>query len=477
MKRNHWMGLVLALLVVAAISIPAATAQTGTAPLLGGIRDGSVYLFGAPGTEPVQVFQGGDLTLPTHLKWTPDGQRLLFLATAPEAAGYTLMMADATGGQAQPIADNLLYMPVAFLPDGRVAYLTPGEIGPAQDQSMLPQMSVSVYAQAIEPGATPELIAEIPFGTGCGGGSPFPMDAIYNMEAGFMGNELTLQMTDQGLLHSVSCIGAGLALLNLETGETTGIGAGLARAAMAPDGTRFAALNYLEFPAQAELVTVDLATLAVTPIPTGQTPDQIAWGADGAIYYSVREQLPEPLVVDPVQMQAMVDAGRLGPDSQVPRYRVALYRLDPASGQETLLYETDTAWAIGRIFATTDAAYFSLIFRRVGVVSAGAGRHAQRSPGRGVVSVSSLRVRTVLLDRVSSAISSAFSTWRFSRTVPVAGSTTSTTLRSIAVIASLPASSASTTARPSRAVAVSKSPSLRAWSPSWMATASSACPV
>jgi hypothetical protein len=361
MKRTPWFTLILALLSVATLSVPVAAAQTGTVPLLGGIRDGSVYLFGAAGTEPVQVFQGGDMAFPTQLKWTPDGQHLLFLATAPGAAGYQLMMANAAGGQAQPIADNLLYMPVGFLPDGRVVYLTPGEIGPAQDESMLPQMSVSVYAQPLQAGVEPELIADIPFGTGCGGGSPFPMDAIYSMDAGFMGNELILQMTAQGLLHSVSCQGAGLALLDLETGETTGLGAGLARVAMAPDGMRFAALNYLQFPVQAELVTVDLATLEVTPIATSQTPDQLAWGADGAIYYSVREQLPEPLAVDPVQMQAMVDAGRLGPDSQVPRYRVALYRLDPSSGQETLLYETDTAWAIGRIFTTADSVYFSLI--------------------------------------------------------------------------------------------------------------------
>src|SRR5690606_42082507 len=103
------------------------------------------------------------------------GQTLLFLATAPGAAGYQLMMANAAGGQAQPIADKLLYMPVGFLPDGRVVYLTPGEIGPAQDESMLPQMSVSVYAQPLQAGLEPELIADIPFGTGCGGGSPFPM--------------------------------------------------------------------------------------------------------------------------------------------------------------------------------------------------------------------------------------------------------------------------------------------------------------
>src|SRR5690606_40309016 len=57
MKRTPWFTLILALLAVATLSVPVAAAQTGTVPLLGGIRDGSVYLFGAAGTEPVQVFQ------------------------------------------------------------------------------------------------------------------------------------------------------------------------------------------------------------------------------------------------------------------------------------------------------------------------------------------------------------------------------------------------------------------------------------
>src|SRR5690606_13576945 len=87
----------------------------------------------------------------------------------------------------------------------------------------------------------------------------------------------------------------------------------------------------------------------------------LTWGTDGALYYSERELLAEPLPVAPEQLQAMIEAGRLGPDSQVPRYRVALYRLEPASGVETLLFETDTAWAVGRLFTVGDALYFSLI--------------------------------------------------------------------------------------------------------------------
>src|SRR5580692_85996 len=85
--------------------------------------------------------------------------------------------------------------------------------------------------------------------------------------------------------------------------------------------------------------------------------------------------------------------------------------------------------------------------------------------------------RTVLVDRVSRAISSASSTCLRSRTVPVSTSMTSTTLASSLAVSSLPDWWASATARPSLAVAVSSSPCLRASSPSWMAAASSACPV
>ncbi len=358
--RIRWTLQAAAIAALLVLGLPLASAQAPGTPALGGIREGSVYLFN-PGAAPIQVYRGDGLTLPTHLKWTPDGQHLLFLAATPGAAGYSLMMSGAQGGTAAPVADNLMYMPVAFLPDGRVVYATPGEIGPAQDGSQLPHMTVSLYAQNLDAGAAPEKIAEVPFGTGCGGGSPFPMDAIYSMDAGFMGNELTLHMTNRGLLHSVSCAGVGLALLDLQTGQTTGVGEGLARATLAPDGTRLAAVRFQQFPVEAELVTVDLATLAVTPLATSETPDQVVWGADGAIYFSVRQPLEEPLPVAPEQMQMMIEAGRLGPDSQVPRYRVALYRLDPASGQETLLYETDAAWAIGRLFTWSDALYFSLI--------------------------------------------------------------------------------------------------------------------
>src|ERR1700730_10985978 len=75
-------------------------------------------------------------------------------------------------------------------------------------------------------------------------------------------------------------------------------------------------------------------------------------------------------------------------------------------------------------------------------------------------------VLTVLVDLVSSAISTASSTFFLSRPVPGAAATTSTTLASSLAVSSLPDCWASATARPSLAVAVSSSPSLRASSPS-----------
>ena len=67
-------------------------------------------------------------------------------------------------------------------------------------------------------------------------------------------------------------------------------------------------------------------------------------------------------------------------------------------------------------------------------MAGGTGRHGR---------LAYFRVRTVLVDLVSSAISSASSTFFLSRTVPVAASTTSTTLASSLAVSSLPDCSAS----------------------------------
>src|SRR5215472_14346827 len=83
---------------------------------------------------------------------------------------------------------------------------------------------------------------------------------------------------------------------------------------------------------------------------------------------------------------------------------------------------------------------------------------------------------TVLLDLVSSVISSSFVTLVFSRTVPRSASSISTTASSRRRVPSLPDVAASCTARPRRSVAVSTSPSRRALSPSSIAPASSAWP-
>ena len=52
-------------------------------------------------------------------------------------------------------------------------------------------------------------------------------------------------------------------------------------------------------------------------------------------------------------------------------------------------------------------------------------------------------ILVVFVDAVSNAISSALSTARFRRTVPVSASSMSTTLRSLVVASSLPVSAAS----------------------------------
>src|SRR5690606_26717709 len=96
------------------------------------------------------------------------------------------------------------------------------------------------------------------------------------------------------------------------------------------------------------------------------------------------------------------------------------------------------------------AAAHVAVVGRPGRVPVRADRHGTQPPSAS----SPCRVRTVRTERVSSDISSALDTFRFSRTVPVAGST-STIFSRRPEICSLPTSRASATARPSRAVAVS----------------------
>lgn len=315
-------------------------AQDNALPPLAAVTDGQVRLYGLSGG----VVTPQRWTPYLNLVWSPDGQNLAF-------TGYDdnfqpqIFLTNRNGAEPVLLVSQATPFPADFSSDStRLTYAAP-----TTDPNLL-----DVLRKALEPEAEPESLGQIRFGTGCGGGSAYPMDAVYNAEAGFGGSHLTFMDTDYGILHSLNCAGVGLALL--EGGSVRELSPSLIRAELSPDGTQVAAVD-----TGAQRITlVNLENGNFTPVGTQFNPDQIAWSSDGgAVYYSVRRLVDTPLPLAEAEMQAMTDW--LGtPDVSIPQYTVNIYRVSLGNGQETEVFSSP-GWAIGQMFASRGSLYFSLI--------------------------------------------------------------------------------------------------------------------
>jgi hypothetical protein len=216
---------------------------------------------------------------------------------------------------------------------------------------------MEVYSVEIIPGAIPQLIHIFQVETGCGGGVQFPTEARYYEEAGFMGNAMLFAVTPYGLIHSTSCIGIGLALLNLETGEDVVIADGLMRAKLSPDQTRVLGIN------EGQLMLLDLASLNSVTLTPSDFPDQVAWGAANQIFYSTVTDTGTQLALDENAAALLVQVMGYSDIPPVPIWRSTIHRVDTSTGEDVQIYSTEAAWGIGRLFAAPDGGtlFFSLI--------------------------------------------------------------------------------------------------------------------
>ena len=332
------------LIILAALPL-ALNAQGGDLPPIAAVTNGQLFIYG-PGGQAQNV-SGGGFQRFSSLTWSPNGQALAY---AVANGGYTVHTANRGGGGGVQLATGASFMPLTFSADGSsVIYAVNGDIvqgdaGPLQ--------TMTVLSQTASGGSQPESIGQFSFGVGCGGGSPFPMDGVYNTEAGFGGRGLTFARTDFGLLHSVSCAGTGLALLDLETSEDRLIDASLTNATLSPDGTRVAAIR------QGGIVVINLADLSQQGLPNAALPDQLAWTDNNTIYYSVRHLLGEPLPLSEAEAQVYSNTFGVAPNT-IPQYSVDLRRISLGGG-DSLAY-SGPGWAIGRIFASGGAVYFSVV--------------------------------------------------------------------------------------------------------------------
>ncbi|MBE2266699.1 MAG: PD40 domain-containing protein, partial [Anaerolinea sp.] len=362
MYRKRITFLSLMLIVGLLLATRDAAAQAGVDQDYAGLQDGAliVVIDGAEQTIPLQANRGV-----SSLAWSPDGTKIAYIFS-DEEFGLHIGVADVMTGESFELGSSgspEAGFPVSWTPDGDLLYAQSAFDQPTTDGSYSP----NINRIAPEADAQPQTIASVPYGAGCGGGSPIPADWQYWIETGFGGSPLMLQWTDFGILFSAMCGGSGYGLLDPATGDfryvtpvtlVNGMPApdeNISRAKLSPDGTTLVAIRtvYAEPDPVESVVLVDLATGTLTDVETSEQPEQVAWSASGDIYYAART------VSDPDLLDNLTDAQRanieaMGTGFTVASYLVNTYRVELASGNERLMFGGNF-YTIGRMVEAPDS--------------------------------------------------------------------------------------------------------------------------
>jgi hypothetical protein len=320
------------------------SAQSVATPPVAAVTGGQLTLYGLNGGA--QTVTSGSIS---NLVWSGDGQHLALTVWNGQS---TLMRTDRHGSAPVTVAQSVSYFPATFSADSsRILYAVDGSSDETTNVNGVPQLPVRIYSQDVN-GGEATVIGEFLFGIGCGGGSPFPMDMVYNTETGFSGRALTFAHTDAGILYSANCAGIGLGLFNTSTGESSLLSGDATRAALSPNGSQVAAII------NGSIAVFNLASGGQQTISTGYAADQIGWRDNSMLVYSARHLMDSPLPLSTEEAQAL--ANRYGMSSDdVPRYNVSIHQLS-LSGGETQLYR-GPGWAVGRMFVSQGTLYFSLV--------------------------------------------------------------------------------------------------------------------
>ncbi len=313
---------------------------------LAAIQEGDIWLFGLSNI-PQPITTGANLPFNSGLTWSEDGDHLAFTVFDPDG-GTTLTLSNRLGMAPVSLVSGLnTGLPISFKShsDLLLYAVDSGEVVP---DSIGGEIVVDAYTIALSSEAAPTPVGSFNFGT-CGGGGPQPYDALYWLEAGTLGNGMIFNETPFGIVHSTSCDGIGVALLNLDTNEDIVIDPDLSRVQLSADRTQLVGVR------NGELTLVDLATQAVTSLDTVAVVDQVAWGLPetGDIFYSSRLMSDVVETLMEAEQQQLGDLLGAEVAGEVAVHQVAIYRVNTETGAETEIY-TDQAYAIGRMTVTPD---------------------------------------------------------------------------------------------------------------------------
>ncbi len=340
-------------------------------PALAAVQNNNLVILG--GSAPITVSNAPNKGI-LSLAWNPGGTKLAYIINDADFQAH-IAVTDANGSAPVVLDTGRLEsgFPVSWTPDGQVLFVGVGDFS----DTSKPYTS-ELKRVAPEAGAAAEVIGSFEMGVGCGGGSPLPADWEYWEEAGFGGTALILQWTDYGILHSSNCGGGGLALFAPQGGENTPLVSDnflqptpdqpqqqVARAVLVADGKTIAAVRstYNDAGPINSLVLIDISTRTLTEVKTSAAPDQLAWLADGSLFYSARTKTSDLMagITDAAQKQNITTA--LGSaDFEMPAYEVGIHHLNVTTGEDSVIHSAP-AYAIGRIAVTKDGQ--ALVFSQI----------------------------------------------------------------------------------------------------------------
>lgn len=277
--------------------------------------------------------------------WSPDGNWLAYVRIGENS--NELILTDMLGRTVQVLATGLNSgLPIHFSKDSNQLFyaLVPN---PEQATSINAPYTVDVMTQVIGSPNSPAKLGSFEQAS-CGGASPTLYDMLYWAEAGTNGIRPMLAVTDFGIVHSITCEGIGVAILELSTGVDTPLDNEITHVSLSSDGKSLLGIK------NNRIMIIDLITGQLLTSPVDATPDQVMWGAaeTGNIYYSVRTVTDEMITYSPEQQQKILNATGLVV-SHVAVNHVAIHRFNLETGNDEIVYD-NAAYAIGHMSLLPD---------------------------------------------------------------------------------------------------------------------------
>lgn len=394
---THWhristRSLYLILVLLALIVCGFASAQDNTdVPVIPfvALRDDALWLFGFS-DEPQQVeivIDPSPRSNEIHrlpLVWSSDGQYLYFSLDYVRVVGanlvveayFPIMRTDRAGTAPEVIVPLTTYWHGVDYVDGNLIYAQFNE------NMRYPELEIAPYDSDVNPifapvqhdvysipadgSGLPDLLGYFPQGVECQGGPRNLSESIYHLELNWQGNPLTLRLTPYGIVHTFTCWGGGIAILETNNVRDRLIGNFLRRVQISADGREMIGIDDTRpdtwtRPDKTLLRYVNLETLETEILPTAAEPDQVAWGTveSRELYYSVVTPAGQIELTEEERTRIEEITFFYGDGA---RNTVSIHRYNLDTGEDVEIYSAD-AYAVGRMTITPDGNY--LLFSQI----------------------------------------------------------------------------------------------------------------